>query len=636
MYLCRISVLEGTTKPENTSNNTQEDTDSVDYNKHLQEELDKEELKFAAALKAVHVKDPSTDQYRKEAEPLWKLSEVYLNKGLHSKDGGDFTKAVALCNAAMIRARPEDREGIEQTNIRIIQLFVKDVLKIEQAVDTHDVEKYKSTLKEHREFVEKELKRIEEEADPYSLDDDDPMIKKVEKKRAEAVKVLFQAIVQQRKTFIAGLVDECIEVMGSPPCKYAMIGLGSQATGLVTPYSDLEFAILVEDDTEENMKYFRNLTHYLHIKVINLGETILPAMAIKSLNDFDSKNPLNNWFYDSVTHRGFAFDGAMPQACKTPLGRGKSCQLIHTPNKLIAVLNNDLSTHLKKGYHLASILGNVCFITGEQSLVDEYTALLTDVLRINRNIPELQALTILGEEANSSTFEIKELIASLFNVKKEIYRFSTLAISCLALLNNVQPTTIWETIRRLQKKRVINSENANHLMVMVSISAELRLRAYIKYRGQVETMSVLRSISNAEKVFYFSNSKQLIRYYCTARPLRSFILLHADYRTLEKTPILYDDSFKLQAEVYENLCEYKRARKYRERALEFELSKHGKSNAHFDIAEALMNLGGVCSKLGDNEKAVSYYSRSLQMMWRIYGEGTEHPNIANSLSNLGS
>ncbi|CAH1267011.1 KLC4 [Branchiostoma lanceolatum] len=167
---------------------TQDDDESI-YGEHIEDgcralltrDLDKAEQRFAAALKAVHAKG----QHDREAEPLYKLGEVYLKRGIQSKDGGDFTKAAALCNAALVRSR---RDDIEEAIQGITQAFVKEVLEIEQKVDIDDTEKHKLMLRADRDYVEKEIKRIELEADPYSLDDDDPKMKEVEMKRAEAIK----------------------------------------------------------------------------------------------------------------------------------------------------------------------------------------------------------------------------------------------------------------------------------------------------------------------------------------------------------------------------------------------------------------------------------------------------------------
>ncbi|CAH1255667.1 TTC28 [Branchiostoma lanceolatum] len=645
-------------------------------------DLDRAELKFAAALKAVHV----TDEHWKETEPLIKLSDVYLKRGMTSNNGGSFTKAAALCNAALVRARTEDKKDIRKTILEITRSFIRDVLGIEQTVDIGNAEKHKLILEKNRDYVEKEIRRIEQQVDPYRLEDNDPKIRQVEKKRAEEIKALFQTIAEQRRTFIASLTDECMEVMGPPPCKYAMIGLGSQATGLVTPYSDLEFAILIGKETEKGQNYFHNLTHYLHLKVINLGETILPAMGIKSLNDFSSDDPLNSWFYDSVTPRGFAFDGAMPHACKTPLGRGKTHSLICTPRSMIKVLQDDVKVHLKKGYHLASILGNVSLITGEQDLVDEYSALWEQQLKkdkgkISREIAKTtlsenmeafrrEGLTAGIPDVKIESFSISSLMdtvrtfaaqtpsARLIDVKKEMYRFSSLAVSSWALICNIQPGTIWETIQKMLKEGIINSENAHHLMVLVSISAELRLRTYMNNR------TLWRNLGDYRKAIgFYEQALQLNRSIHgenTAHPQIASSLFNlgnawnglGGYRkaisyyeqTLQMDRSIYGEdtahvnifnSLRALGSTWNELGDDRKAISYQEQSLKMRRTIFGENTDNLDNAHSLTSLGLRRLSFGDHGNALSYFEQSLQMERRIYGENTAHPNIAKSLNNLG-
>ena len=170
---------------------------------------------------------------------------------------------------------------------------------------------------------------------------------------------VFRNIQDMYIRFVSMLVKECESRLGKPPCDYAIVALGSVARMEATPYSDLEFAILYSDPAiGDKISYFRVLSHFLHLKVINLGETILPALGIEQLNDFQSEDPTSDWFYDSETPRGISFDGAMPWASKTALGRmatknKPALELIRTPEEMAKLQDEEIA--VKEGYHLGKV-----------------------------------------------------------------------------------------------------------------------------------------------------------------------------------------------------------------------------------------------------------------------------------------
>ncbi|XP_035677896.1 tetratricopeptide repeat protein 28-like [Branchiostoma floridae] len=584
----------------------------------------------------------------------------------------------------------KNKHSVTKRLQEIEQWFLQYTANVQRNhVPSDSAMRQKKRLEEMRTRAKSQLDDIDQQHNPYQYDEEDPVMIAVEVERAEAVKALFKNIARDRQEFIKDLVDECIATLGPPSCKYAFIGLGSQATELVTPYSDLEFAILIEDgkDNEDTRRYFINLTHYLHMKVINLEETILPSMAIPSLNDFPEKD----WFFDSVTPRGFAFDGFMPWASKTPFGRDQTktkppVSLIQTPAEMAKF--QQLEVSVTEGYHLSDILRRVVFLTGEEALVTEYMKelkrIITDYL-ISRSQSRLCTMQMLWEHWEQ--LSTLEPTGQLLNVKKDIYRFPGVAIEVLALCCQITLASTWSVINKLKETDKIHEDNATHLTVLTSISAELRLRTYLHSGGQQDSMSPLTQMKYQSKpqevsdttlglisVFQIPDIQVLFRYYCRAIPLKKCVLdsFRDQSKFILQTKIL-DVSHECRGRISRKLFLYGRAKhhlkaalaeagsdmikrsdildelgtlwaffddsktgvKVNEESLRIRKSIYGDNTAHPDIAMSLINLGSSWSKLGDHKKAISYYEQSLKMQKTIYGENTAHQDIAVSLQNLG-
>ena len=89
---------------------------------------------------------------------------------------------------------------------------------------------------------------------------------------------------------MADISEFCENLMSEPPCEYAVAGLGSLARNEVTPYSDFEHIILLEDNNDKfNLNYFRWFSVSFHVVVLNLQETIIPSLNFNSFNDKNGK-----------------------------------------------------------------------------------------------------------------------------------------------------------------------------------------------------------------------------------------------------------------------------------------------------------------------------------------------------------
>ena len=99
-----------------------------------------------------------------------------------------------------------------------------------------------------------------------------------------------------------------------PPCQFAVIGLGSIAKGEATPYSDLEYALIVDKESD----YFEKLAVDTYFRIGNLGESPLKGFDIEELKGNDN---LDNHMKQFTT--GYRIDGVTKNSGNIPTGNGR-------------------------------------------------------------------------------------------------------------------------------------------------------------------------------------------------------------------------------------------------------------------------------------------------------------------------
>ena len=74
------------------------------------------------------------------------------------------------------------------------------------------------------------------------------------------------------QTFISGLIDDILAIMGPPPCGFDLRAMGSIGRREICPYSDLEYMILIAEDTPKVNTYFVTFAKIFELQIACFGE----------------------------------------------------------------------------------------------------------------------------------------------------------------------------------------------------------------------------------------------------------------------------------------------------------------------------------------------------------------------------
>ena len=244
--------------------------------------LTKGELEIAESYLVKAIRTGMLDNSsRKNPEPYFYLAEI-LEKKAEDKELELLQKqryhlqAAALYNFVVNYLKLTDTDV--ELSKKLLKLVPRKLLDIQDNMITlcgrnplqsqFDAERKKNELKSFR----KELKESLESLDCINLSSNQGRLNECEARQAfkdqtVEVKKLSSTVSKRMKQFLASIIDECLVVLGTPPCDYEVIVFGSLARNETTPYSDFEWAILTSSEEEECKVFFRNLTNLVHLQV---------------------------------------------------------------------------------------------------------------------------------------------------------------------------------------------------------------------------------------------------------------------------------------------------------------------------------------------------------------------------------
>ena len=389
----------------------------------------------------------------------------------------------------------------------------------------------------------------------------------VENTKIKNIRNLQEKISRDYKHIMAKILQYCQTVMGNLPCTFALIGMGSLARNEATTYSDFEHIIVLEEncqkrlDYENILEYFRWLSVIFQIIVINLKETIVPSVDIESFKT--SENGKSEcWFYDRITTRGISFDGMMPHACKFPLGskvlsnetKNYETELIKPVDEMLKYLTSHQD--LKNGYHLRDILTKVCYVGGEKNIFDNFQTKvykLLDNQSQDEKQQEIKKMLIEDLDNFATRSNFLNHTSKSFNIKKDLYRSTTIFISALGQVENIHASSCFDIIEELAEKQIITDRFKSKLMFAVAVACELRLRRYMKQKRQDDEIKILKSHQDAvQELLGDLKVTDLISYFQIAYALQCSVSKQFDLKKVH----FYSDPKLLNCRLYHSTGDF--------------------------------------------------------------------------------
>lgn len=318
-----------------------------------------------------------------------------------------------------------------------------------------------------------------------------------------------------------------------PPCSYTVVALGSISRGEATPYSDLEYAFIIQDS--QHRPYFKLLAVDTYFRLSNLGETPLKYFYIKEL--YDRKGTKEQlWFIDK-SPTGFRIDGLTPKAGNIPTGNGSTeDSLTFTVKELVERYKSSITASRIPGVigDFAALLSTLkpvySYDTNEQDGLEMLSDFLCEKMTFDSSDERLTTglATIVDDVMRySNNFCPEDLRVDMRNIeiKTHIFRYPTILAHDLKVALNLDGQTAWDIFREIYSQDMIDKKTFASLLFVLASAIWIRTSAYLQSGTQKEEIS-FHSVYDAQVANdrFYAPKKLYIAMACRLIPIKQKIM----------------------------------------------------------------------------------------------------------------
>ncbi|XP_078484796.1 uncharacterized protein LOC144744352 [Ciona intestinalis] len=499
------------------------------------EELDVAETKLATQLRE------ACDQYGHERDVsvtsniFFEMAKIYLRRfrkiKKHSPDDARFVmiKLIALIEAAAQRSNEEEfLKKIDALKYPALWSFLQ-FIPSDSKFSVTNIDENTSFLKKSIDSYREEMcDKLSQITNPYKglATACTPVDKK---KFRSNMKTHCKLVTAGYVKLMEKVYKFSQSILGNPPCKFALMSLGSLSRQEVTTYSDFESFILLDNINEDTLIYFRNLSALAHILIVTLGETIIPAVGISSIKPIGSDG---GWYFDAFTKHGISFDGVLPQASKNPLGlqpfdrcSDTDCELINTPGGMVAYMCPRGEADNEK-LNLCCMLTNAVLVYGDTCLSEEFLTLAWRKFQYILRQPTYKEEMFLRLKNDVLRYDLSDVKHSKkIDIKRDLYRGISVLLPTIGALCNIKSNSSYDFIRKLKKLKIISAGYKSEVKDVLAIVSYARLVSL-----QSQTMSVSNDLPTAriedhvDKTTSSFSKAALIKVFTTGQNFQANIL----------------------------------------------------------------------------------------------------------------